>query len=81
MLLYLSSIQGGSGITPMLQIIKAILKNPDDLTSISILFANRTEDDILCREELEGIRDEYPHRVKLWFTLDSPTDGKDNFQT
>lgn len=60
----------------MLQIMKAILKNPDDLTSISILFANRSEDDILCREELESIRDQYPHRVKLWLTLDSPSDGK-----
>lgn len=63
----------------MLQIIKAILKNSDDLTSVFLLFANRTEDDILCREELESIRDEYPHRVKLWFTLDSPPIGKDNF--
>lgn len=60
----------------MLQIIKAILKNPDDLTSISVLFANRSEDDILCREELENIRDKYPHRVKLWYTLDSPPAGK-----
>ncbi|KAG4066767.1 hypothetical protein HA402_012834 [Bradysia odoriphaga] len=68
-------IAGGSGITPMLQIIKAILKNSDDLTSICLLFANRTEDDILCRDELESIRDQYPHRVKLWLTLDLPSDG------
>lgn len=60
----------------MLQIVKAILKNADDLTSISLLFANRTEDDILCRDELESIRDKYPHRVKLWLTLDVPPNGK-----
>lgn len=63
----------------MLQIIKAILKDSDDLTAISLLFANRTEDDILCREELESIRDKYPHRVKLWFTLDTPSNGNDYF--
>lgn len=63
----------------MLQIIKAILKNSDDLTTMSILFANRTDDDILCRDELESIRDKYPHRVKLWYTLDSPPDGTDIF--
>lgn len=70
-------IAGGSGITPMLQIIKAILKNPDDLTSIRLLYANRSVDDILLREELESIRDAYPHRVKIWYTLDvAPSDGK-----
>jgi cytochrome-b5 reductase len=65
-------IAGGSGITPMLQIIKAILKDTSDLTTISLLFANRSEEDILCREELEQIRDKFPHRFKLWFTLDTP---------
>lgn len=59
----------------MLQIVKAILKNSEDLTSISLLFANRSEADILCREELEQIRDQYPHRVKLWLTLDVPSEG------
>ncbi|OXA58452.1 NADH-cytochrome b5 reductase 2 [Folsomia candida] len=65
-------IAGGSGITPMLQIVRAILKDTSDLTSIALLFANKSTDDILCREELEEIRDKWPHRVKLWFTLDSP---------
>lgn len=60
----------------MLQIIKAILKDSDDLTSICLLFANRTVDDILCREDLESIRDKYPHRVKLWYTLDSAPEGR-----
>lgn len=58
----------------MLQIIKAILKNSNDLTSVRLLFANRSEDDILCREELESTRDKYPHRLKIWYTLDvTPT--------
>lgn len=56
----------------MLQIVRAILKDTSDLTSIALLFANKSTDDILCREELEEIRDKWPHRVKLWFTLDSP---------
>lgn len=29
-------IAGGTGITPMLQVIEAILKNPDDKTQVSI---------------------------------------------
>ena len=60
-------IAGGTGITPMLQVIKAVLKDPGDRTQVlarahgvfasltlaelqlSLLFANQTEDDILCR--------------------------------
>ncbi|KAF1596207.1 UNVERIFIED_CONTAM: NADH-cytochrome b5 reductase 3, partial [Eudyptes robustus] len=36
-------IAGGTGITPMLQIITDILKHEDDPTKISLLFANQTE--------------------------------------
>jgi len=35
-------IAGGTGITPMLQIIRAVLKNPDDQTKLWLLFAKRT---------------------------------------
>ncbi len=34
-------IAGGTGITPMLQIIKAIIKDPEDDTKVSLLFANQ----------------------------------------
>ena len=34
-------IAGGTGITPMLQIIKAILKDPEDNTKVTLLFANQ----------------------------------------
>jgi len=31
-------IAGGTGITPMLQIVEAVLKNPDDYTQVSLQF-------------------------------------------
>ena len=34
-------IAGGTGITPMLQIIRAIIKDPDDNTQVALLFANQ----------------------------------------
>ncbi|KAL6062246.1 NADH-cytochrome b5 reductase 2 [Balamuthia mandrillaris] len=46
-------VAGGTGITPMLQIIRSVLNNPDDLTHITLLYFNHTERDILMREELE----------------------------
>jgi len=63
-------IAGGTGITPMLQIIKAVLKNPEDQTKIHLVFANVAESDILCKGELEKLaKDE---RFDVYFVLNSP---------
>ncbi|KAK1168901.1 NADH-cytochrome b5 reductase 3-like isoform X1 [Acipenser oxyrinchus oxyrinchus] len=63
-------IAGGTGITPMLQVIRAIMKDPEDKTVCYLLFANQTEKDILLRPELEEITLKYPSRFHLWYTLD-----------
>ncbi|XP_062568225.1 NADH-cytochrome b5 reductase 3-like isoform X2 [Saccostrea cucullata] len=68
-------IAGGTGITPMLQLIREVFKDPEDKTNLSLLFANQTEDDILLRTELEGLQESYPTRLKVWYTLDRPTEG------
>ena len=34
---------GGTGITPMLQVIAAVLKNPADPTQLYLIYANQTE--------------------------------------
>lgn len=65
-------IAGGSGITPMLQIVKAVFKEPTDSVSLSLIFANQTEEDILVRDDLEKIAAEQPSRFKLHYTLDRP---------
>ncbi|KAL2091179.1 hypothetical protein ACEWY4_013442 [Coilia grayii] len=66
----LGLIAGGTGITPMLQLVRAIMKNPSDNTTCHLLFANQTEKDILLRDELEEIQARHPDRFKLWFTVD-----------
>lgn len=64
-------IAGGTGITPMYQVIKSILKNATDRTEIKLLYANRSEDDILLREELDTLSCQ--HRgFDIWYTLDCP---------
>ncbi|XP_028426247.1 NADH-cytochrome b5 reductase 3 [Perca flavescens] len=67
---HVGMIAGGTGITPMLQLITAIMKDPQDKTVCHLLFANQTEKDILLRPELEEIQVNHPDRFKLWFTLD-----------
>ncbi|XP_030575642.1 NADH-cytochrome b5 reductase 3 [Archocentrus centrarchus] len=66
----LGMIAGGTGITPMLQIITAVMKDPEDKTVCHLLFANQSEKDILLRPELEEIQVSHPDRFKLWFTVD-----------
>ncbi|XP_030632383.1 NADH-cytochrome b5 reductase 1 [Chanos chanos] len=71
----LGLIAGGTGITPMLQLIRDIMKNPSDKTTCSLLFANQTEKDILLRDELEEVKARHPDRFKLWYTVDkAPAD-------
>ncbi|XP_051249181.1 NADH-cytochrome b5 reductase 3 [Dicentrarchus labrax] len=67
---HVGMIAGGTGITPMLQLITAVMKDPQDKTVCHLLFANQTEKDILLRPELEEIQVNNPDRFKLWFTLD-----------
>jgi len=68
-------IAGGTGITPMLQLIRQILKDSEDKTKLSLIFANQTENDILLRDELEILSDKHS-QFKLWFTVDkAPEEG------
>jgi len=66
-------IAGGTGITPCLQVMQAIFKEGSgDKTTVSLLYANQTEDDILVREELEAFAKDHPDRFSIHYTLDRP---------
>ncbi|KAJ6120364.1 hypothetical protein N7523_004644 [Penicillium sp. IBT 18751x] len=64
-------IAGGTGITPMYQLIRAICEDERDTTEISLIYANRSEEDILLREELEAFARKYMN-LKIWYMLDQP---------
>lgn len=65
-------LAGGTGITPMFQLIRAICEDDRDTTEVSLVYANRTERDILLRDELEAFARRYPGNLKLYYVLDSP---------
>ncbi|RLM92847.1 hypothetical protein C2845_PM08G03910 [Panicum miliaceum] len=65
-------IAGGTGITPMLQVVRAILKNPDDKTQVSLIYANVSPDDILLKRELDRLASSYPN-FKVFYTVDKPS--------
>lgn len=68
-------IAGGTGITPMLQLIRHITKDEADDTQLCLLYANQTEKDILVRKELEEVAQKHPGQFKLWYTVDTPGDS------
>jgi cytochrome-b5 reductase len=69
-------IAGGTGITPMLQIIRAILRGrkSGDKTEINLIFANVNEDDILLREDLDQLARE-DKNFNLYYVLNNPPEG------
>lgn len=69
---HINMIAGGTGITPMLQIIRAVLGNPADPTDINLIYANVNYDDILLREDLEQLSKLHSNRFKVYFVLNNP---------
>ena len=70
---YIGMMAGGTGITPMLQILQAVLVHPeycDSKTQVKLIYANQTPDDILVRTELEDLAKQFPDRFQLWYTVD-----------
>ncbi|KAF9887014.1 hypothetical protein FE257_010630 [Aspergillus nanangensis] len=71
---HIGMIAGGTGITPMYQLIRAICEDPGDKTQISLLYANNTEDDILMRKELDGFAKNHPDKFKVQYVLSHADD-------
>ncbi|KAL7118044.1 hypothetical protein ACP275_03G111000 [Erythranthe tilingii] len=65
----LAMIAGGTGITPIYQVMQAILKDPEDETEMYVVYANRTEDDILLKDELDAWAEKFPARVRVWYVV------------
>uniref|UniRef100_A0A7S2WM80 cytochrome-b5 reductase n=1 Tax=Mucochytrium quahogii TaxID=96639 RepID=A0A7S2WM80_9STRA len=67
----LGMIAGGSGITPMFQVLQAVASNRSDIIHITLLYANKRETDILLRERLELFAIQHPN-IEIVYTLDDP---------
>ena len=65
-------IAGGTGITPMFQLINHVLKTRAgaDTLKLSLLFGNRNPGDIILRNELESLASMHQNQFKLTFTVD-----------
>lgn len=64
-------IAGGTGITPMFQIIRRICEDPRDDTKTTLLYANKTEEDILMKEELDAFAEKC-EQFNVHYVLSNP---------
>merc|ERR1711939_1153121 len=70
-------IAGGTGITPMLQVIRAINRGrPLDTTKVDLIFANVNPDDILLKEDLDKLAAEGPN-FNVYYVLNNPPEKWD----
>lgn len=67
-------ICGGSGITPIYQVYRAIMEDREDRTKVVLLNGNRLIEDILCREELDRLAKGNDDRCKIVYTLTQAPD-------
>ena len=76
MVRHFGMVAGGTGITPMLQVVKAIIKGraAGDKTEVDLIFANVTEQDILLKEDLDTLAREDPG-FRVHYVLDKPPQG------
>ncbi|KAF8481579.1 cytochrome-b5 reductase [Russula ochroleuca] len=65
-------IGGGSGITPLYQLLNHALNDPVNRTRFTLLYANVSEGDILLHEELATLQRAHPDTFKVVHTLDKP---------
>ena len=59
----------------MYQLCRAIFKNPEDKTKVTLVFGNVTEQDILLKHELEDLENQYPQRFRAFHVLNTPPDS------
>ncbi|QIW96082.1 hypothetical protein AMS68_001600 [Peltaster fructicola] len=73
---HIGMIAGGSGITPMLQVARAVVRgrSKGDTTQVDLIFANVNEEDILLRDDLDKLARE-DDKFRVYYVLNNPPAG------
>ena len=64
---------GGSGITPLVSIIKTVLE-AEPASTFSLIYGNRSVSSIMFRGELEDLKDQYLGRLSILHVLENESD-------
>ncbi|KAL3958897.1 hypothetical protein ACCO45_007059 [Purpureocillium lilacinum] len=72
---HIGLIAGGTGITPMYQLLRTIFSNPNEKTKVTLVFGNVSEEDILLKKELAELENTYPQRFRAFYVVDKAPKG------
>lgn len=68
-------IGGGTGITPLYQLIHEITKNPADKTKVKLFYCSQSEQDILIKKELDELASKHKDQVDITYFVDKAGPG------
>ncbi|KAG0654746.1 NADH-cytochrome b5 reductase [Monosporozyma unispora] len=69
-------VAGGTGITPMYQIIKAIYQDIQDTTQVFLIFASCCEEELFLKNEIDRMVQERPGQFHTYYMVET-TDRED----
>lgn len=67
-------IGGGSGITPLYQLVHEITKNPEDKTKVQLFYGSLTKEDIILKKELDEIASKHKDQFSVQYFLNKADD-------
>lgn len=67
---HIACVAGGTGITPMLQVMRSALADPRSRTRFTLLYGSVSPSDVICKRELDALAAAHPGRVTLHYTTD-----------
>jgi len=72
-------IGAGSGITPLMSIMKSILRE-EPQSEVNLIYANRNQDSVIFRSQLEQLKASYPNNFRMTEILSQPAPGWNGHQ-
>lgn len=72
---HVTLIAGGCGVTPIFQLARGILSNPEDKTKVTLVYGANTEEDILLKKELDDFQKDFPGRFETLYAVSQPGEG------
>ncbi|KAL2127808.1 hypothetical protein VTI74DRAFT_10149 [Chaetomium olivicolor] len=74
-------LAGGMGITPMYQLVRGILKNPEDKTRIHLVWGVNEEPEMFLKDELDALQKNHPDQLKVTYVVRIPRDRQTPYRT
>ena len=72
---HVGMVAGGTGITPMLQVLYAGLVDASDRTKFTLVYGSLSPEDIILKPELDALAARHPGRLSVHYLVDAAPQG------